>query len=618
MSHPDNYDQAIKDLEALSRKVRELEAAEIRMKQTEERLQASEKKYRTIFENTGSATILIEADTTITMANAEFEKLTGFPREAIEGKLSWVNFIHHEDRARMVDYHHFRRFDPVKAPRNYTCRFINREGKTLTCYLTVAVMPGSSQSLASFMDITDMVEAQKALRAQEERYRVLVDTMNDGLGVQDESGIITYANDRVSEMLGYSREEILGRPAYDFLSESSRSVWLEEMVKRKENRYDPYEVTWRSKEGELIDTIVSPRPIYDADGKFIGSFAVFTDITSRKRSEEALRLSEEKFAKAFRSSPDAVTITTLKDGLFLDVNDSFLRITGYSREEAINHTSIELGIWPSPEFRQAIMDQVMEKGGIKDVEVDFRIKSGEQHKIVYSAETFDLQGKPHIISIFADVTEQRRLEREILDVGERERQKIGHDLHDDLQQHLIGIEALALLLENRLDQKSKADAGLAHDMVALIRDAITKTRTIARGLSPVYIDEAALFTAIRDLAGQIESIFGVSFKLDVNKAVHVKDNATAVHIFRIIQEAVNNAVRHGKAGHIALTLKPKKGRLTLTVTDNGIGIPGPIDLKKGLGMSIMRHRARMIGADLEIKKNPKGGTTVICQLAQES
>lgn len=612
MSHPQDYEQA---LETLRQRVYELEASETQLKQTEDELQASEKKYRTIFENTGAATILIEADTTITMANTEFEKLTGFLRDEIEGKMSWVNFIHHEDRPRMVDYHHFRRMNPLSAPRNYKCRFINRSGRMLECYLTVAVLPGTSRSIASFLDITEIREAERALRAQEEQFRMLVDTMSDGFGVQDADGLITYVNDQVCEMLGYSREELVGTQAYEFLSENSKTIWLNEMLKRKENRYEPYEVTWQSHEGELIHTIVSPRPMYDADGNFIGSFAVFTDITSRKIAEERLRLSEEKFAKAFRSSPDAVAITTMKEGRFIDVNEGFLRITGYDRSEVIDHTSLNIGLWPSPEFRRDIMAQVVEKGGIKDVEVDFRVKSGEVHKIVYSAESIDLRGEPHVISVFADVTEQRRLEREILDIGERERQKIGQDLHDDLQQHLIGIEALALLLEKRLEQKSKTNAGLAHEMVALMREAITKTRTIARGLSPVYIDEGALFTAIRDLAKQVESIFGVSFRLDVSKAVQVKDNAAAVHIFRIIQEAVNNAVRHGKARHITITLKPKKGFITLTIADDGIGFPDELGQKKGLGLSIMRHRARMIGADLVIKKNPKGGTSVICQLA---
>lgn len=617
MPHPIDYEQALLEIETLREKVRNLEASQQALKKAEEALLESGRLYRTIFENTGAATILIEADTLISMANTEFEKLTGFSKDEIEGRMSWVNFIHQDDRPRMVDYHHFRRIKPESAPRNYECRFFNRSGRMLDCYLTVAVLPGTNRSIASFLDITEIREAEKALKAQEEHFRLLVDTMSDGFGVQDADGLITYVNDRVCNMLGYMREELIGYQAHEFLTEESKAVWIDQMLKRKESLYESYEVTWRSSSGETIHTIVSPRPLHDADGNFIGSFAVFTDITSRKMAEEALRLSEEKFAKAFRSSPDAVAITTLKEGRFIEVNEGFLRITGYDRSEVIDHTSIEIGLWPSPEYRRDIMAQVVEKGGIKDLEVDFRVKSGEVRKIVYAAEHIELQGEPHIISVFADVTQQRLLEREILDIGERERQKIGQDLHDDLQQHLIGIEALALLLENRLEQKSKPDSGLAREMVALIREAIAKTRTISRGLSPVYIDEGALFTAIRDLAKQMESIFGIAFRLDVSKTVQVKDNTAAVHIFRIIQEAVNNAIRHGKARHVSITLKPKKGIITLTIADDGTGLPDEMELKKGLGLSIMRHRARMIGADLVIKKNPKGGTSVVCQLAHE-
>jgi len=618
MSHPEDYDQALLVIENLERRIHALESSRSRLEQAEEALQASEAIYRIIFENTGAATILIEPDTVIAMANTEFEKLTGFAKDEIEGKMSWVNFIHHDDRARMVDYHHFRRISPASAPRNYECRFVNRSGRMLDCYLTVAVLPGTSRSIASFLDITEMRQAEKALRAKEEQFRELVDTMSDGFGVQDADGLITYVNERVCTMLGYPRERLMGSRAHEFLTEDSREVWLGEMLRRKDNRYEPYEVTWKSSDGEIIHTIVSPRPMHDQAGNFIGSFAVFTDITSRKIAEEALRLSEEKFAKAFRSSPDAVAITTLKEGRFIEVNEGFLRITGYDRSEVIGKTSMEIGLWPSPEFRWDIMTQVVEQGGIKDREVDFRVKSGEVRKIVYSAESIELQGVPHIISVFADVTEQRRLEREILDVGERERQKIGQDLHDDLQQHLIGVEALALLLENRLEQKAEPNAGRAREMVDLIRGAIAKTRTIARGLSPVYIEEGALYTAIRDLASQVESLFGVVVRLEVSKSVQVKDNAVAVHIFRIIQEAVNNAVRHGKAGHISIALRPKKGLITLTIADDGSGLPDGLDQKKGLGLSIMRHRARMIGADLAIQNNPKGGTSVICQLAHGS
>ena len=111
-----------------------------------------------------------------------------------------------------------------------------------------------------------MREAERALKAQQEQFRLLVETMNDGIGVQDANGLITYVNDRVCEMLGYWRDEIIGRQTSELLNEASKGVWLEEMAKRKVNRYDPYEVTWQNREGELIHTIVSPMPLHDADG----------------------------------------------------------------------------------------------------------------------------------------------------------------------------------------------------------------------------------------------------------------------------------------------------------------------------------------------------------------
>ena len=261
MSQPQDYEQAIRENETLRQRVSELEASETRLKQTEDELQASEKKYRTIFDNTGAATILIEADTLITMANTEFEKLTGFSREEIEGSMSWVNFIHNDDRPRMVDYHNLRRVNPALAPRNYECRFINRSGRILTCYLTVAVLPGTTRSIASFLDITDMRDAEKALKAQEEQYRLLVETMNDGIGVQDAQGVITYVNDRVCEMLGYSHDEMIGKKTSELLNEASKGVWATEMAKRKDNRYEPYEVAWQNRAGGIIYTIVSPMPL---------------------------------------------------------------------------------------------------------------------------------------------------------------------------------------------------------------------------------------------------------------------------------------------------------------------------------------------------------------------
>lgn len=618
MSGNDARNNTGEELAFLRRRVTDLEEAESQRRRYEENLLSSERKYRTIFENTGTATILIEDDMLISMVNTEFEKLSGVSRADIEGKMSWPAFIVEEDRAFMIEYHRLRRGDPDAAPRNYICRLMNSDGEVRQCFMTVALITGTRQSVASLLDITERIKAEEALRESEEKYRLLVETMNDGLGIQDRNGVITYVNERICRMMGYSREEIIGKPTIDLLQEASKGVWRSQQFSRTKNQYEPYEVAWKNKEDEIIHTIVSPRPIYDAAGNFTGSFAVFTDITARKKAEEALRLSEDMFSKAFRSSPDSITISTVDTGRFIDVNDSFLTITGYARDEVIHHTVHELRIWPDEEYRKNLIARLLSEGRLRNMEVNFRVKSGEMRIGIYSAEIIELQGETCLISVFADITEQRRLEKEILDISEAERRMIGQDLHDDLQQHLIGIEAMSILLEKRLVEKSSADAAVCSEIVQLLRESITKTRRMAKGLCPVYLNENALADSIRELAGNIESAFGVKCTVEAGGGVMISDNTTAAHLYHIIQEAANNAVRHGRATAIAISLVSEKGILTLRIRDNGVGIPEDAALRKGLGLNTMSYRARMIGASFDVRRDPSGGTVVSCSLNQKS
>lgn len=597
-------------------RIRELEVAEELWKKAEENLQHSERQYRTIFENTGAATIVIDQDTTITMVNTEYEKLTGISREEVEGRRSWKDFIYSEDLDDMVNYHYRRRNDPTLAPRNYEARVLNQQGDVRYCYLTVAVIPGTNQSVASLLDITERINAEEALRTSEEKYRLLVETMNDGLGVQDQHGLVTYVNNRMCQMIGYPREELIGRSVIELIEKDYRKVWLDHLT-RRQDLYSPYEVAWRKKDGEIIFTIVSPKPLYGPKGQYEGTFAIFTDITDRKKAEEAIRHSEEKFAKAFRSSPDAMTISTIEDGRFIDVNDTFLRITGRTREETIDHTSVELNVWPSEEYRRGLIDKLLVRGRLQSEEVFFHPKSGETRMGIYSADVIELGPETCIISVFADVTEQKRLENEILAISERERQQIGQDLHDDLQQHLIGIEAMSLLLAKRLRALQLPEADISGEIVKLIRGAITKTRTLARGLCPIYLDENTLAPAIREFAAHVKSIFGVSCKVFMGKTVSIKDNTTAAHLYHIIQESVNNAIRHGKATSIEIRMVSQNNIIRLSIVDDGMGISATRGKKKGLGLSIMSYRARMIGGELEVQKNSKGGTTIQCLVKQK-
>ena len=142
-----------------------------------------------------------------------------------------------------------------------------------------------------FEDITEQKEAEKALRASEQRYRSLVETMNDGLLVRDENDVIVFVNERLCQMSGYSREEIIGCPLSNFLGEDNQVLLEEESAKRRRGASDPYEITWAGKEGRRVATIISPKPLFDGDGRYQGSFVVITDITDRMEAEATLRRS---------------------------------------------------------------------------------------------------------------------------------------------------------------------------------------------------------------------------------------------------------------------------------------------------------------------------------------
>jgi PAS domain S-box-containing protein len=170
-----------------------------------------------------------------------------------------------------------------------------KTGKTYDLFDTPIMGPdGTLCKLQFIRDISDRKRAEKALRQSEKRYRTLVETLNEGLGVQDENGVWIYVNDRLCEMLGYTREEMIGRPLRSFLCEANQVVYNEQVVKRRGGEIEPYELSWLKKDQRTIFTLVSPRPIFDERGQFKGSFAVVTDITERKQAEEALKESEQQ------------------------------------------------------------------------------------------------------------------------------------------------------------------------------------------------------------------------------------------------------------------------------------------------------------------------------------
>ncbi|MHB1400362.1 MAG: cache domain-containing protein [Trichloromonadaceae bacterium] len=212
-----------------------------------------------------------------------------------------------------------------------------------------------------------------------------------------------------------------------------------------------------------------------------------------------------------------------------------------------------------------------------------------------------------------ETRERKRLERQVTEADDQERMRIGQELHDDLAPHLIGTEVMCRVLQKKLAENSPADAPQAEVIGALVSEATKKTRALARGLCPLHMVEEGLGFALRELTDTVRTIFPVHCQLEGGDRVAHR-GAVAVHLYRIAQEAIYNAVKHAEASTISVTLNQDAEALTLEVTDDGKGLP-TAGTMTGMGMRIMNFRARMIGADLEIESRPETGTTVrLCLL----
>ncbi len=285
--------------------------------------------------------------------------------------------------------------------------------------------------LAIFRDITGRKPSEEALRETEERFRAFVEQSTEGIWCveleeatpidwpEDEqiehyfkNAYLTECNDVMAQMYGYDRkEELLGVRLGDFLiySDPYNIEYLRAFIR------SGYRLT--DAESHEIDREGNPKYFLNnlvgiiENGCLTRAWGTQRDITNRKRDEEALRESEGRFSKAFNASPLPVTISTLDEGRYIDANESFLRVLGYAREEVIGRTSIEIAFWADPANRAEMLRLAEEGKEIRDLEINFRLKSGETRLGTVSAEVIELHGKPCLIAVTNDITERKRAEK---------------------------------------------------------------------------------------------------------------------------------------------------------------------------------------------------------------
>lgn len=234
--------------------------------------------------------------------------------------------------------------------------------------------------------------------------------------------------------------------------------------------------------------------------------------------------------------------------------------------------------------------------------------------LLSSHREMEARVKQRTAALAREIIERQRLEKVVLEISERERRSIGHELHDSLGQHLTGTSVTAQVLAERLQDRAAEEAPEARKVVRLIKTGIEQTRQLAKGLLLADIDAEGLPNALREFCTNTTMQFHVECVFQGEDGIVLAENGVASHLYRIAQEAGRNAIQHGRARRIVVRLNIVEGGLVLNVADDGVGLPSRPDRGPGLGLRIMEHRAKTIGASFAIETPPGGGTVVECTL----
>jgi PAS domain S-box-containing protein len=328
-------------------------------------------------------------------------------------------------------------------------------------------------------------------------------------------------------------------------------------------------------------------------------------------AEEQVHLVRSVVEQGF--SAVLITDAALPDPKVVYTNPSFAAATGYAPEAVIGRPLSAL-------HRLSHLHQRLRRGlpegehFLEEIST-YQTQTGERWGEWRVGPVRDRSGKEsHWLIIFRDITERKRLEKEILEISDQERRRLGQDLHDGLCQHLAGIELMSQVLEQKLSRRSKADSLRAGEIARHVREAISQTRSLARGLAPVTLESEGLTSALHELAANTERMFGISCRIDASPTGPTLQAAVSTHLYRIAQEAVSNAIKHGKAAQVIIHLSSAPEGTLLRVVDNGSGFSQPASSNRGMGLRIMQYRAGMIGATFSIEKDAAGGTVVYCSV----
>lgn len=379
--------------------------------------------------------------------------------------------------------------------------------------------------------------------------------------------------------------------------------------------------------------------------------AVFVELY---RHREQIKESEARFRSVTETALCGI-LTVNDEGRIEYANPSIERMFGYSSDELLGS---ELESLLPRKFRRLASLSNQQPTRVKRILnrtfiIKARKKNGKSFPIELSVARYESNGRTLFTAMLVDITdreaahaqvrgytseleeahhkvlsmmsaleaevhERKSAEEKILQISEREQRRLGEELHDGLGQTLTGISFMTKVLAKQLEAEASGHASEAAEISTFVNDAISKTRDLARGFYPIELEKNGLISALHDLAAREHSLFGVECQVCTDTKTLMPDLNKAAQVYRIAQEAIENAIRHGEAKKITVRLAKQNGHVNLTVQDDGKGFPKGLPKSRGMGLQIMKYRAGMLAGSFDIKSGVRKGTVVTCSFPDQS